>query len=199
MYIFYSDFLYRNGKRWRRNRSWYLEATGDKFFECIEKELRTSIPTYVKNILKMNGFYNAFMISKLVESKISEIEAFMRNDFADFMIPKDATLTVNDYLGVYSECQNKLKFLATQKLCSKLWQMRAEFITHQFRQSLWTNCRLKTSMKILKRKSFKSCLTVLFRGVVTNTKNKTTITTKQIKAHCSKKCVFNIITKINTA
>lgn len=90
-----------------------LKASGDQFFRCLEKQLKTSLPQYVINILKMNGFDNAFMMSKLVESKISDIEGFMRNEFASFMLPVDEN--VNDYLGVYKQCQNKFKFLCGHK------------------------------------------------------------------------------------
>lgn len=61
----------------------------------------------------MNGFNNAFMMSKLVDSKISEIEVFMRNEFASFMLPEGEN--VHEYLGVYKQCQNKFKFLCGQK------------------------------------------------------------------------------------
>lgn len=89
------------------------EVSGDSFFQFLESQLKTSIPSYVKNILKMNGFYNAFMLSKLVESKISQIEVFMRNDFEEFMIPE--TESMDDYLGVYKKSQNKFKFLCGHK------------------------------------------------------------------------------------
>lgn len=90
-----------------------LVATGDVFFRCIESQLKTAIPTYVKKILKMNGFCTAFMISKLVDSKISEIETFMREDFEDFMIEDNES--VDDYLGVYKNCPKKFKFLCGHK------------------------------------------------------------------------------------
>lgn len=90
------------------------KASGDEFFVCLEKQLKTSLPEYVKKILKMNGFYNAFMISKLVDAKISEIEEFMRNEFASFMIPTSEK--IGDYLGVYATNQSKFKFLCGHKI-----------------------------------------------------------------------------------
>lgn len=90
------------------------EASGAQFFECLEKQLKTSLPDYIKNILQMNGFYNAFMMSKLVDSRISEIEEFMRTEFANFMI--SATEKIADYLGIYKDHQSKFKFLCGHKI-----------------------------------------------------------------------------------
>lgn len=89
-------------------------TSGDEFFLCLETHLNASIPEYVKNILKINGFCTAFMMSKLTEAKIKEIEAFMRDDFADFMIQTPDTM--DKYLGVYKNCQKKFKFLSGHKI-----------------------------------------------------------------------------------
>lgn len=90
------------------------ELSGDQFFKCLEKQLKTLLPDHIKKILKMNGFCNALMMSKLVDSKIIEIEEFMRTEFASYMIP--AAEKIDDYLGIYKDHQNKFKFLCGHKV-----------------------------------------------------------------------------------
>lgn len=79
----------------------------------LDKELKTKIPTLIRNVLKIFEYNCVIILAKLDEASISSIETSIRSEIdADMLSPQEK---LEDYLGRFSKCQQKFKFLDGQR------------------------------------------------------------------------------------
>lgn len=93
-------------------------CSGDEFFTRIETIIRTKIPTSLKLILQHCNIDSAVLFSRLDNSRIVEIEEFVRDELEEDMLPDNHTF--DEYLGNYKKCKNKFKFSSGHKMILQL-------------------------------------------------------------------------------
>lgn len=96
----------------------FRKFSGDDFFKLLEEHFETVIPTLIKKNLEFCDYNCALVLAKLDDARINAIEEDIRNTFDDDL--KKANETKADYLGRFSDCQSKFKFLDGQRTWLKL-------------------------------------------------------------------------------
>lgn len=104
------------------------QSSGSEFFKLLEEFIDFKIPTVIKNILSITHHSTAYAFCNFDETSLIEIESFMRDDFDSDMVPVGESK--NDYLGYYSEAQDKFKLICGQvkvisniaRECQKLYE-----------------------------------------------------------------------------
>lgn len=82
-------------------------------FDLLEKEFKTKIPTLIRKVLQFFEYNCVIILARLDEASIGLIETNIRNDIsADMLDPQEK---LEDYLGRFSKCQQKFKFLDGQR------------------------------------------------------------------------------------
>lgn len=78
----------------------------------IEKDLALNVPTYIKNITKLNGYNAAATFQLINEAKIAEMEIFARTEMNDFI---DIGANKKDYYNRFYDNTSKFKFVSGHK------------------------------------------------------------------------------------
>ncbi|CAH0558700.1 unnamed protein product [Brassicogethes aeneus] len=98
------------------------------FFESFESKLNIVIPQTVKNILIINGYDNKRLVAELNETKISEIEDFVRNDLRNIVEKHD----FEKYYGLFANKPHLFKFVVGHRqIILKLIEFAQEQITNE--------------------------------------------------------------------
>lgn len=102
-----------------------INTNSDCFVE-VEHNLNIEIPATLKNVLRLNGFNNEFLLAKLSEHDVTEIEKFMINR-APFLISYG---DYESYYGVFCKNPKKFQFLPSQK---KMLRVISDYFKHSSR------------------------------------------------------------------
>ncbi|XP_043271344.1 uncharacterized protein [Venturia canescens] len=87
-------------------------SPSDYFLKLLERESLSLIPTYVKNILRLNNFLNPMAFRHISEDTIKEMETFARDEMEFFLKPEDHR---QDYYHNYHTCPAKFQFVMGDK------------------------------------------------------------------------------------
>lgn len=139
------------------NKNQFLISSGSEFFTLLEKKLKVKIPIYVKNVLKISGFDNVLIMSKMKDESILQMEHFMQNEFIDIMI--EERQSIDDYYGIYKNARNNFKFLCGHKLLlktlSKFCKEQLKSTNEESSSSSADNVTTNTNMPNEQKKLFK--------------------------------------------
>lgn len=105
-----------------------MQCSNDEFFTNYEKHFICQVPSKLKNILKINGYNNAYALSNFNENSTTEMERYMQQEFNSEMLREGQTIT--EFLGIYEKIQMKFKFVSGEKAliqkiaeeCQKLYK-----------------------------------------------------------------------------
>lgn len=79
------------------------------FWDLLESKFGCTVPTYIQNILSMNGYDNALSIKTITSEDITFFENFAKSEKMANMIPKDANLA--DFYGTFTTSTKDFCFL----------------------------------------------------------------------------------------
>lgn len=85
------------------NEATIFELDGLQFFEKLESELQIFVPPAIKNILMICGCDNVQVLNDLDNSRIEEMQDYVRNVF-------DEGETMKEILGRYAACKQRFQF-----------------------------------------------------------------------------------------
>ncbi|KAG4077014.1 hypothetical protein HA402_016001 [Bradysia odoriphaga] len=74
-------------------------TSGEAFWNLVEAQVRCTIPTYVKNLLRLRGYDNALSVKTLTDEDLKSLETFARTKMWMY-IPPDAN--DKDYYHMFS-------------------------------------------------------------------------------------------------
>lgn len=77
-----------------------LEATRI-FWLVVESGIKTVVPTYIKNILRLSGYFSASTIKKFNREKIPSLEKFVKNDMELFINSTEPNYNKKDFYHVF--------------------------------------------------------------------------------------------------
>ncbi len=78
------------------------------FWKAIETDINCSVPTYLKNILRLRGFDNHLSITTLTDKDIMSLETFARTKMEKY-IPSDANRS--NYYHMFAEDRESFEIL----------------------------------------------------------------------------------------
>lgn len=81
------------------------QITGLKFFEALETHINSKIPPTLQNVLLINHYDSAIVLSTFDDDSTSEIQNFMRHIFVKEMLNENENMC--DYLGRFTSIQAK--------------------------------------------------------------------------------------------
>lgn len=81
----------------------------DLFWRSIENETGSQIPTYIRNILELNGFNSEMSIKLLEVEDLDEIEKLVQSGTMSTCVPKDFDLS--SLYGPFKDSPEKFTFL----------------------------------------------------------------------------------------
>lgn len=106
------------------------DSNGDLYSEA-EKSLGLKIPLTIKNLLTVNGYEYANLISEINNETIAEMEDFARNELP-YLISKDKYV---DYYGLFSENPERFKLVAGHKKILNLFIQFCKEKVMKFKQN----------------------------------------------------------------
>lgn len=81
----------------------------NEFWDSIQSTTGLIVPSYIRNILKLNGFNSVMSLRFLDEEDLNEIENFVKSGGMLRILPSDANL--NDFYGPFLESRTDFQFL----------------------------------------------------------------------------------------
>lgn len=103
----------------------FLKSSGNDFFNLLDQHLKATIPPLIKKNLMLSEYNCAIVLAKFDDASISSIEDNVKNNLDAEMLLEGETL--KDYLGRFSKCQQKFKFMDGHRKCfsiiAETWRM----------------------------------------------------------------------------
>lgn len=96
-------------------------------FDEVQQALGISLPTVLKNVLKINGFSNSKIIQQISEDDIEEMEKFMAVNALDLLQKEE----YEAYYGIFQAKPESFKFLQGHR---KIIKLMINYFDHKGKQ-----------------------------------------------------------------
>ncbi|XP_037035919.1 maternal protein tudor-like [Bradysia coprophila] len=118
-------------------------TSGEAFWNLVEAQVRCTIPTYVKNLLRLRGFDNALSVKALTDEDLKSLETFARTKMWMY-IPPGAN--DKDYYHMFSSDPESFEILPGHVKMLKEIAKQVDVIAHDSATSVYTVSRTSSEI-----------------------------------------------------
>lgn len=93
-----------------------IKTSAKTWWQSFEAECGVKLPTYLKNLLILNGFDNTISLSELTDEDIVSIEKFAREDLEDLL---ELGTPLKSYYGIYEKKSKAFKIVPGHRILLK--------------------------------------------------------------------------------